>query len=213
MRLVSQICVRGSARGMEKITDNQDNHDSFLQSISLRNWQKNGLGEEYFAGVLKEHKATRFHNEAAKTLQEIARCDKVVKNGKIVIFSELNRCSQDVESLREHLLERCPVLGLKSVSDLMIETGVSDDVIALDTRIVKLLQKHFGYNVGVGRVQNSKELYLSLESALRDLCADVEVPLALFDRMLFRLSGISVVDFYMKHGTFGLLPPFAADAN
>ncbi|WP_061132804.1 8-oxoguanine DNA glycosylase [Caballeronia fortuita] len=204
MRLVSQICVRGSARGMDAVTGSRGTKDSFIQAISLHDWQKRNLDEEYFSDILKRFKATRFHNEAARSLRKIAKCETAIRGGKVVLLAELDQCSANSALQREHILKRCPVLGWKSVSDFMIETGVSDDVIALDTRIVKLLQKHFGYNVPVGRVQSSEALYMSLENALREACAEVKVPLALLDRLLFRLSGMSVIDFFMKYGAAGL---------
>jgi hypothetical protein len=55
-------------------------------------------------------------------------------------------------AIRDALMVRCPVFKVKSASDLMIEMGLSHNVIARDVRLVGALQRYFGYNLSVSRV-------------------------------------------------------------
>jgi len=197
-KLVSQICVRGSARGMDAINRNEQNRTAFVEATSLEVWAKEDCNVDYFAGVLEQHGATRFHNVAAATLLEIVSCETAIRKKRVVLLEQLHSVPSDFKSVRAHLMDRCPVFGLKSASDFMIETGISDDVIALDTRIVNLLKEHFNYNLNVNRSSVSEPIYLSLEDALRKVCAEERVPLAMLDRMLFGFSATSVIDFVMK---------------
>ena len=92
-------------------------------------------------------------------------------------------------------MERCPVFKPKSASDSMIEVGLSHDVIALDVRVVGGLQKYFSYNLPASKVQEHRDVYLSMESALREVCAEAGASLALLDRALFQLGGMSALEF------------------
>ena len=49
-------------------------------------------------------------------------------------------------AIREALLANCPIFKLKSASDFMISSGLCYDVVALDTRVVGVLQRYFGFN-------------------------------------------------------------------
>ena len=80
----------------------------------------------------------------------------------------------------------------------MIDAGLSHDVIALDVRVVGALRKHFGFNLEAGQVQARRDVYLSVESALREVCAEAGKPLALLDRALFQLGGMTALDFVVR---------------
>lgn len=67
--MVGQVCVMGSARGMERILSDPGLRQGFTRSTSLTAWKKHGFEPEYMAGVLREHRATRFNVEAAKKLR------------------------------------------------------------------------------------------------------------------------------------------------
>jgi len=95
-------------------------------------------------------------------------------------------------------MERNPYFKLKSASDFMIVVGLSHDVIAFDTRVVGILNDYFGLNLNVNRVQGSKTIYESLESALRDACERLGISLAHLDRMLFRFKDTIVSRIMIK---------------
>ena len=69
----------------------------------------------------------------------------------------------------------------------------------LDTRVVGVFQKHFGYSVSSGRIQSNQDLYLSLEATLREFCREQGVPLALLDRLLFKFSVLSAIELIVKY--------------
>ena len=91
-----------------------------------------------------------------------------------------------------------PSSGLKARPTL-IAVGLSHDVIALDTRVTGVLQKHFGYNVTPGRIQSNRDLYLSLEATLREFCYEQGVSLALLDRLLFKFNVLSAIELVVKY--------------
>ena len=47
-------------------------------------------------------------------------------------------------------------------------------------------------------MQARRDIYFSVESALREVCAEAGKPLALLDRALFQLSGISALELMMR---------------
>lgn len=80
----------------------------------------------------------------------------------------------------------------------MISTGLCHDVVALDTRVVGVLQRYFGFNHEASAVQGKPELYFSVEQALREVCNEVKEPLARLDRVLFQFSGVSTLEFVIE---------------
>ncbi len=70
----------------------------------------------------------------------------VVKNGRIVLLNGLSH-ENDYAYIRNELIKRTRYFKLKSASDFMISVGLSHDVIALDTRVIKILRDHFNLNV------------------------------------------------------------------
>lgn len=162
LRMVGQICVMGSARGMEKIGSDLGLRQDFMRVTSLSSWKKRGFKPEYIAGVLREFKATRFNMEAAKKLRVLVDAPSSIKGTRVVLLDDLPR-SRDPNIVRDELMSRCPAFKRKSASDFMVETGISHDVIALDVRVVGALKKYVDYETPVGRIQGSKRIYLSVE--------------------------------------------------
>lgn len=80
----------------------------------------------------------------------------------------------------------------------MIEVGLSHDVIALDTRIVGILNNYFGMNLDVNRVQSDKNTYESVEKVLREGCKRIGISLAHLGRMLFRFRGKDTIAFILE---------------
>lgn len=107
--------------------------------------------------------------------------------------------TNDYRVIRGALLQSCPIFKLKSASDFMISTGLSHDVIALDTRVVGVLRRYFGFNHEASTVQGRPSLYFSVEQALRETCQEAGRTLALLDRILFRYRGVSTLEFVIEH--------------
>ena len=194
--LVSQVCVMGSARGMEAIVGSADVRQSFIEASRPALMRAKGKGTERLAAVLSEFKATRFPTKNAAVLREIVASPSVYSGSRFVLFDGLV-LGGDRDETRRTLRDRVRRFNLKSASDFMITTGLSDDVMALDTRVVGALRRYFGYTTPVGLVQSKPEVYLSVERALRSACAEIGKPLALLDRAIFQLAGRSALDFIL----------------
>lgn len=197
-RLVSQVCVMGSARHMERLQADPIAKKNFDTVVSLKETKKQKRKKAYFARVFADFAATRFPNRAADRLAILLKTKTVFNQRGVTLFRELLH-KDDAIHVRQQLIQRCPIFRLKSSSDFMIEVGLSRDVIALDTRVVGVFQKHFDYNLSPGRIQGNKSLYYSLEDALRKYCSKIGTSLAMLDRVLFRYSGISAFELLAKH--------------
>jgi thermostable 8-oxoguanine DNA glycosylase len=196
--LVSQVCVMGGARHWERMCANPQASAELQEAVSLGVLLRESDPVAHLAEALHQYGATRFANRSAQRLVQIPRAPGVVQDERMVLLEGLSH-EEDPHRTRQTIISRCRVFRLKSVSDLMIAIGMSHDVIALDTRVVGFFQKHFGYDVDPGRIQSSEDLYLSLESSLREVCCQNEASLAMLDRVLFRFSGISAIDFVVTY--------------
>ncbi|MBM2815864.1 MAG: hypothetical protein HW421_2626 [Ignavibacteria bacterium] len=87
---------------------------------------------------------------------------------------------------------------MKSASDFMISLGLSDNVMALDSRIVGFLTNYLGFNVKVGKIQSNQELYRIIEDSLRKECEKMNIKLAILDRIIFQYSSKSAIDFILE---------------
>ena len=196
-RIVSQVCVSGSALGMERLAAEPGRFKEFRQATSLAALARRGHRAGHIAGVLRRFGATRFHNQAARRLLKVIRTPTVVQGDRCVLMGQVPR-TDDYRAIREALLASCPIFKLKSASDFMISTGLSHDVVALDTRVVGVLRRYFGFNHEASVVQGRPALYFSVEQALREVCDEVKEPLARLDRVLFQFSGVSTLEFVIE---------------
>jgi thermostable 8-oxoguanine DNA glycosylase len=188
--LVGQVCVMGSARHLESIRSDASKRPKFEIAVSLESLKRKRSPVSYLASVLRDFSATRFPKQAAHRLERLFQSPTVFQNGKLILFEGLSH-EANRDQLRNELMSRCPIFGLKSASNFMIAVGLSHDVIALDTRIVGILQKHFAYNVNPARIQSQTRLYLSLEAALREFSSQHNISLALLDKILFSFGNNS----------------------
>ena len=99
------------------------------------------------------------------------------------------------EAVWQHIVAQVCVMGSARGMGLLDRTGLSHDVIALDVRVVGALRRYCGYNLTAAQVQARRDVYLSVEDALRQVCREARAPLALLDRVLFQFSGMSAVEF------------------
>lgn len=192
--IVCQICVMGSSRNWEKLKKS-DKYKEFAEKIKLTTIAKQN-DKNYLQGIFKEYKPTRFPKKSAEKLNKILDNKGIVNNFKVVILDGLDS-SMDYNEIRNSLMERNPFFKMKSASDFMIELGLSDDVIAIDTRIIGILRKHFSYNLDLGKVQSNKQIYLSLEETLRSMCKKMKIQLGLLDRMLYKYANMDVISFLL----------------
>lgn len=185
INLVGQVCVMGSSRPWEKLTQTKELWDKFEEAISLERLFKEYSRAEYLSAQLKTFSATRFHNRAGARLSNVLSCEEVFRDQRLVLFGGLFEDLMAVD-IRDELMRRNPLFKLKSTSDFMIQLGISNDVIALDTRLVGFFRKHLNCDLSYGRVQANPKIYLSVEQALRVFCEEQRISLALLDRALFR---------------------------
>jgi thermostable 8-oxoguanine DNA glycosylase len=81
----------------------------------------------------------------------------------------------------------------------MITLGLSHDVIALDQRVVGLLNTHLGYNLKFSKLQANCSIYLSVEDCLRCVCKEANITLGQLDRTLFSFAGLSAVEYLINY--------------
>lgn len=200
MKIVIQFCVMGGTRMIDYLEKDKIRYAEFKKKIDLNNLMSIVEGDRlnYIDNILKDFKATRFHYHQAIKIDNILKNPRVVNNGHIILLDGLSHTPPDFMKVRSELMERNPYFKLKSASDFMIVVGLSHDVIAFDTRVVGILNDYFGLNLNVNRVQGSKTIYESLESALRDACERLGISLAHLDRMLFRFKDTIVSRIMIK---------------
>jgi len=188
MRLLGQLCVRGSSSHWEKASKNGETK----KLLNLRVVLKQKDAASYLKKTLKQVSATRFYGKVAEDLAKILKMGTVFNDGKATLFEGLSH-HQDLNAIRDELRRRCGVFGLKSASDFMISTGLSQDVIALDARVLGLFRDFLDLREPIGRIQNNRQMYLSVEAALRKYCVKKSIRLAVLDRLIYQYSGKSVV--------------------
>lgn len=196
IELVGQVCVMGGARPWERLFDNKERKAAFLEAVSMREIYKHEDRVGYLARQLDTFKAARFHNKSAEKLISMLSNPAMFNGGNLILFEGLSE-REDTHLLREKLIRRNPIFRLKSASDFMITMGLSHDVIPLDTRIVGMFHRYFDYNYEPGAVQDKPLLYLSVEDTLRQFCRENNISLALLDRILFKYSGMSLIEFLL----------------
>ena len=189
-KLVAQVCVSGSARGFEQLANHPEKRDNFKNAVALSALPKQHALPVYLANLLRRFSVARFPKRSADRLVTILNTPTVFRKREFILFAGLSHKGEP-STVRDEIIRRCPAFRLKSASDFMITVGLSDAVIALDARVVGILRRHFAYNLTAGRVQSNKGAYLSLEHALRALCEERGVPLALLDRLFFQFDKLS----------------------
>jgi thermostable 8-oxoguanine DNA glycosylase len=199
--LLGQFCVIGSARFIERLQTDKAGYSEFLEKMSIKKlWKITLHRREYIARQLKEFKVTRFYNKNAERINNCLENREIVKDGKTVFLDDLKKQEMlDEEQMRDILLKRLPFFKMKSVSDFMITIGAAKGFIAFDTRVVGLLKKLFGLNMELDDIQYDKTLYEAIERKLRDVCEELGVELSLLDRILFRFSEKSAVEYILEN--------------
>jgi thermostable 8-oxoguanine DNA glycosylase len=198
LEIVGQVCVMGSARHWDRLCSDYPSWSGFKEAVSLHSLNRQEDPASYLTKTLSAFSAARFPNRSAKSLVAALNSPGVFRDGDLVLFEGLSH-EDDVVQMRDTLIERCPAFYLKSASNLMIEIGLSRDVIALDSRIVGILREHFDYNATAACIQSNRKRYLSLESALREFCRAQDVSLGRLDRLLFRFSRLSAIDLVVRY--------------
>jgi len=112
-RLVSQVCVMGSSRGMERLQRNGE-LPAFRRAASLPELKKHR--RNHLAKVLAEYSATRFPNQAAKKLRQVIDLPTAVEGDRCVLLAGLGRL-EGADTIRDTLMGRCPIFKLKSARE------------------------------------------------------------------------------------------------
>jgi thermostable 8-oxoguanine DNA glycosylase len=197
--LLLQFCVVGGADMLENLRKKETEFSEFKEQLSLRNLLSGKDNRrEYISKMLRNHKATRFYNKQAERVDAVLDNTSVVNNGKFVMLQGLDHNAMDYHQIRSTLMKRNPFFRLKSASEFMIETGLSIGVIALSTRVVNVLKDLFGLQLDSNKIQDTRTIYESVESALGGGCERIGLPLAYFDRMLFHYSGKDSISFILE---------------
>ncbi len=184
--ILIQFCVGGSARRIEELKKNRERYDEFLEKLSFGTLLRvKSNRQEFIAGRLQDFKATRFHNKVAKGLNDCLENEDITRDGRIIFLEGLKNSRLNEDQMRDILLKKLPFFKMKSVSDFMITIGASRNFIAFDTRVVGLLNRHFGLDIEPGKVQSNRGLYKALEKELREVCQELGIELSLLDRILF----------------------------
>jgi thermostable 8-oxoguanine DNA glycosylase len=200
LALVEEVCVMGSARPIERLQkDDLKKYEKFQEAVSVESLsrQQDHL-ISYLSNTLHDFRAARFYNRSSERIASMFKSSEVFQRGELVLLRGLSHEGVAIQT-RDELIRRNPIFGLKSASDFMISVGLSHDVIALDTRVVGVFRDHFGYNITPGRIQSSRDLYLSLEATLREFCYEQGVSLALLDRLLFKFNVLSAIELIVKY--------------
>ena len=192
LMLVEQVSVMGSARHIEKLKKGTQ-YPAFQAAISLPRVLKSPNVRRYIAYTLQGFKATRFPAKSAEKLATLLRTPSAFNQRRFVLLNDLSH-EDDPVQLRDEIAKRSRIFKLKSASDFLIGTGLSHDVIALDTRVIGTLRRHLSYNLTAGQVQGSRAVYASVESALREICKSNRISLGFLDRLLFNHAGRPFVD-------------------
>lgn len=196
--LVEQVCVMGSARHIERLHNDPEKYEEFKKAVSLQSLSRQRDPVPYLSKTLRDFSAAWFYNKSSEKIASMLKSSEVFQRDDFVLLRGLSHEGDAIQT-RDELIRRNPIFRLKSTSDFMIAIGLSHDVIALDTRVVGVFQKHFGYNVSPGCIQFNRDLYLSLEATLREFCCEQGVSLALLDRLLFKFSVLSAIELVVRY--------------
>jgi thermostable 8-oxoguanine DNA glycosylase len=200
LALIEEVCVMGSARPIERLQKGDlKKYEEFQEAVSVESLsrQQDHL-ISYLSNTLHDFRAARFYNRSSERIASMFKSSEVFQRGELVLLRGLSHEGDAIQT-RDELIRRNPIFGLKSASDFMISVGLSHDVIALDTRVVRVFRDHFGYKVSPQRTQTNQEIYLSLEATLREFCHEQGVSLALLDRLLFKFSVLNAIELVVKY--------------
>jgi len=135
--------------------------------------------------VRKRLKAVRFPNNKARFIVETRK--RLSVGGKIMIKRHIDPA--DLFSTREWLVENILGLGLKEASHFLRNIGFGDRLAILDVHILKNMVR---LGVIKERPKNTgRKIYYELEKKFRDLAAELGIPMAELDILLWaRETGV-----------------------
>jgi thermostable 8-oxoguanine DNA glycosylase len=212
--LVGQFCVMRGIRLWENLMNGND-WDAFSKEMRLSGLVNKSDLSAYLTGIFGKFKPTIYWRKAADKIARFVKNPEVVRNGKLVLFDNLDGLDEDEK--RDRLLERTKhFFKMKSISDLMIEIGMGREMVAFDTRIVGFLFDYVGLRLEpdvpsvtrdkkrariTAKVQSDENLYKKMESELRTICREIGIPLGLLDRILFRSVSMTAMQYvFRKNG-------------
>jgi thermostable 8-oxoguanine DNA glycosylase len=195
-KIISQLFIINNLPIIKDSSNNAVN-EKFKSAISLKSILNHKNKEEYIAHVLLNYDVTQFYKDQSKKIFMLLNNKDVIFSNKVILFDGLNY-EQNFNFIRDELLKRNPFSKMKSVSEIMIEFGFSNDVLAIDSRILGFLSSHLNFNVSLEKIQSNKKLYLLIEESIRDECAKLNIKLSIFDRIIFKYLNISAIDYILE---------------
>jgi thermostable 8-oxoguanine DNA glycosylase len=181
----------GGANNMEALK-RSERFRAFKKALALKRVLKEQSVSTYLESQIRRFSAARFPAKCSITLAKCLRSREFIRGNRVVLIDRLSH-TDDSDDVREALKVRCPAFQLKSASDFMIGVGLSQDVIALDTRVLGILERHFDHNLRKQQVQANRARYVSIELALRTACRTFGCSLGRFDRILFQFGGVNTI--------------------
>lgn len=193
-KIVQQFCVIQGTREWDELRRRDYDYGEFMDGMKLSNLVKKENRVEFLQRLFRKYRPHRWTKKIPRIIDKFLSNEEVLREGRLVLFDKLGSCGTE-DDARDILIRKCYGFGMKSVSDLMIEIGMAKNLIAFDSRIVGLFRSHFDLNI---EAIQSNALYRNIEKKLREVCEEIVIPLSLLDRILFRFSGKSVVEYILE---------------
>lgn len=210
-KIIEQFCVIQGIGQWNQLKRRKKDYKEFMEKMRLANLTNKENRVEYLRQLFLEYRPHRWTKKMPTIIDRFLSNEKTVKKGDLVIFDALKN-KDDENDMRDILVKNCYGFGMKSISDLMIEIGMTRNLIAFDTRIVGLLTEFFGLSIWtlksgklesdkriIGKIGDNKALYEAMEEKLREVCREIEddLSLSLLDRVFFNATK-SVIEYILE---------------
>jgi thermostable 8-oxoguanine DNA glycosylase len=191
LHLVEELCVKGGSRLLENLKLDCSKYSVFMEEVSLKGLRSLDGENTKIHLETAMRKATRFYKkQSVEVLICLSRFDEIYK----LLMDNI-----DDKKLREKLVEMNIGLKWKSISDYLIEIGKTKDMIAFDSRIINILNKYFGLNLKQSKIQSNHKIYIEIEDSIRNDLKSTGLSLSYMDRIMYKLSGMSAIDYILKN--------------
>lgn len=187
IELVGQICIIGRSVPWDSLKASPDINRISIVSLS-QVYEKEGRGGlvRHIHTILAKHGVRYVSKNKAKSRKAEQITDAflnptVVKNQELILLSKLEGTPDPRHALRTAVKG----VGLKSASDYLIETGFSDDYMALDVRVMTILKK-WQKNGLFQDLTISPKSYIQIEARLRKAASRAGLTLGELDRIIYR---------------------------
>jgi thermostable 8-oxoguanine DNA glycosylase len=194
-KIIAQFCAIQGTKEWKELKKRDYDYRDFIKEVRLDNLVKKEDRLAFLRYLFERYRPHRYVNKIPVMIDRFLNNQNVLEKGKFVLFDGLQNYDSE-DDTRDFLVRNCFGLGMKSVSDFMIEIGMAKTLMAFDTRIIGLLRKHFGLKIETNSIPDT--LYKKLEEELRGVCRNLDLELSLLDRMLYRFAGVSAIDYILE---------------